>query len=518
MLAFLVVAALPVAGHIGSPNVFYEGQAGPWPVRITVRAPLVVPGTAEISVRVHEPGAEVVRIRMARFDSDLDDASTTQGVRGGPGDGSLWNAEHLFTASGSYRLVVEVEGAAGSGATVVPVQVSAARRPEIHPHAKVLFIALGLLLTAGVLSLLRTVVRAALEPGTEVDAGLVRGSLVTVIVALASLVAVVFGGRSWWAEVDDLGDPFTVSAATRSTTGPRVLDIYLDDERFEEAGALVPDHGKLMHMFLIREPALDAFAHVHPVRVEDRAFAVAVPSSLPAGTYRIYADLAHDTGLARTVTTTVNLGEEPSEQGPSQPFPTPDIDDSWSVAGAPEGKVHGFEDGYSLIWDLGTALRVGEETVLRFRLRDENGAPAALEPYMGMLGHAAVRRHDGAVFVHLHPTGTVSMASLQLSETRLPKPVAGTMDPGAADPGAADPGAADHAAMGHAAMGHAAMGHAAMGHAAMGHAAMGHAAIEDSVEFPYELPRSGTYRLWVQVKSAGRVYTGVFDERVDEAR
>ena len=67
-------------------------------------------------------------------------------------------------------------------------------------------------------------------------------------------------------------------------------------------------------------------------------------------------------------------------------------------------------------------------------------------------------------------------------------------------------------------MGHAAMGHAAMGHAAMGHAAMGHAAIEDSVEFPYELPRSGTYRLWVQVKSAGRVYTGVFDERVDEAR
>ena len=48
------VAAIAVltSGHIGSPNVFYDGAAGPYPVRVIVRPPAVVPGVAEVTVRV----------------------------------------------------------------------------------------------------------------------------------------------------------------------------------------------------------------------------------------------------------------------------------------------------------------------------------------------------------------------------------------------------------------------------------------------------------------------------------
>ena len=50
------------------------------------------------------------------------------------------------------------------------------------------------------------------------------------------------------------------------------------------------------------------------------------------------------------------------------------------------------------------------DSSLRFAVYNSLGEMAPLRPYMGMLGHCVVRRNDGSVFAHLHPTGTISMA------------------------------------------------------------------------------------------------------------
>src|SRR5438445_1548491 len=52
ILVLLFVLTAAAHAHIGSPDVFYDGMAGPYPARITIRMPSVIPGRAEISVRV----------------------------------------------------------------------------------------------------------------------------------------------------------------------------------------------------------------------------------------------------------------------------------------------------------------------------------------------------------------------------------------------------------------------------------------------------------------------------------
>ena len=41
--------AVLLSAHIGSPDVFFTGKAGPYDVRVTIQPPQVVPGVARVS-------------------------------------------------------------------------------------------------------------------------------------------------------------------------------------------------------------------------------------------------------------------------------------------------------------------------------------------------------------------------------------------------------------------------------------------------------------------------------------
>jgi hypothetical protein len=112
-------------------------------------------------------------------------------------------------------------------------------------------------------------------------------------------------------------------------------------------------------------------------------------------------------------------------------------------------------------------LRAGEPVWLKFRVEDRAGRAAGdLEPYMGMAGHLIVVRSDWQVFAHLHPAGSAPMASVTLAN----------------------------------------------GAAMVTHA--GHAPPPAEITFPYGFPQAGDYRLFVQIRRAGRVETAVFDAQV----
>jgi hypothetical protein len=262
--------------------------------------------------------------------------------------------------------------------------------------------------------------------------------------------------------------PYVAKAVVMREAGRPVL-------RLEAAlDPLIPDHGKLMHLFLIDSATMTSFAHLHPSLVDSSTFSTELPP-LPPGSYRLYGDVTFETGQTQTLVGAVRLTSDDSAAASTAGRSDPD--DAWRVSGA----TARLEDGSTMEWLAdSTPLRAGKDATLRFRVRDPDGAAATLEPYLGMAAHAVIAKTDGSVFVHLHPAGTISMAAQEVFALR-------------------DRGDTTQA------------GHLRLPtDSGMQHAMP----LASEFSFPYVFPRSGTYRLWVQVRRAGRVLTGVFDRSV----
>ena len=486
-LTFFVVVAFVTWGHIGAPTVFYHGDAGPYPIDVIIRPPGVVPGRAEVTVRLENSEVQRVTVQPVRWDTGTQGAPAPDVAQPVRGDPTLRSAELWFMDFGSYSIHVAIEGLSGSGKAVVPVMSVATRRLGIDWGLGLLLAVLGIVLCAGALTILGAAAREAVLPPNEVpDAArrkhgwrVIAGSAIVLALALA-------GGRTWWNSVDaryraNLFRPLHITTAVRSADEHRVLRLAIDDPEWlgQEPGRrrfspLMPDHGKLMHMFLVREPTLDAFAHLHPLRVDPNTFDVRLPA-LPAGRYAVYADITHETGYAQTLTDRVDVPEVPSTGSPGPAAaPESDPDDSFHIGPALGGAgdaTASLAHGLAMVWQR-EALVAGQPVLLNFHVRASDGRALILEPYMGMLGHAAIRREDGSVFAHIHPGGSFSMAAQQVLERG----------------SGSTPESMDHSRHARGAGG--------------------------AISFPFEFPQDGRYRLWVQVKIEDRVLTAAFDADV----
>ena len=465
--------------HVGSPDTFFAGPAGPYNIRVSVRLPGVIPGRAQVTVRIpdsKDAGAYRIGIRAGQWNVGLKGAPPAEVVAPVPGDPTLYAGEIWFMTANSYQMAVDVEGPSGSGTAMIPVMAIATADKAMPSWLGGVLAALGVLLTLGLLTLIGAAVReSVLAPGEEPDTRRRwRARLATAgTCVLAALI--LWGGSAWWeAEASAYRTfvvyrPFASTAAVIDRDGSPALSLGIRDPRWtakrfpgSRYNALLPDHGKLMHLFLVREEGLGAFAHLHPVARSAAAmdFDAALPA-LPPGRYRVYGDIVHESGYSQTLATSVDIGSNVSTRTTAT-----DSDDSWFAGATATGTSFDLGDGTQLVWSKPSApIAAGEESVLDLSVRDAGGAVTTVEPYMGMAAHVIVASHDHSVFAHLHPSGSISMAALQKFS--------------------ASP---DHSA----------------------HAG----SIEGRVEVPYAFPQAGTYRMWVQVRRSGQVRTAAFDVNV----
>jgi hypothetical protein len=497
----MALVALSTMAHVGSPDTFFVGTAGPYPVRVIVRLPGVIPGRAQVSVRVTDEAAarnvQRVTVRAAQWNLGIDGAPPPEPAVSVPGDSTVYAAELWFMTATSYQLFVSVDGAQGTGTVVVPVLALATEQRPMGRSLGLVLAALAIFLSAGMLTIVGAAVReSVLKPGVTPDAVRRRRARLAVGATGMFVAVVLWGGSRWWtAEASVysrsvLYRPFASGATVRGDGDRRVLTMEIHDNRWSAnpvaAGrynALMPDHGKLMHLFLVREPGLDAFAHLHPVARTPvgPAFDVDLPP-LPAGRYRVYGDIVHESGYAQTLVSSVDVMSAPG--GDRYDSRHADPDDSWFTGeAAPEAPSSSFAlaGGPTIVWQRGAAaIAEKEERLLTFSALDASGARLAVEPYMGMLAHVAVTHEDGSVFAHLHPSGSISMAALQKFA-------------GKAAQGSTQAAAPDGTNVAHATHVIPAAG---------------------DLSIPYAFPKPGRYYIWVQMKHAGRVMTAAFETNV----
>ena len=484
-------------------------MAGPYPVRVIVRTPGVIPGLAQISVRITGGSTPtLITVRPLHWEAGLEGAPPPDTARAVSGETGLYSAELWLMTTGSYSIHVSVAGDAGEGTVFVPLNAVAETRREMGRALAVGLIGAVLFLFVGAMTVFGAAVReSVLAPGEEPDRKQRMRATVATGLSGVGLAVILWGGWTWWASVDTsyragLYQPLeTTSALETSEAGP-VLTLRIDDPTWmgREWTPLMPDHGKLMHMFLVGDEPLGAFAHIHPESADSTSFAVPFPP-LPPGTYRIYADIVHESGFSQTlvdrveVTAAVTAAATAAATAPvsttvgaeveteSLEAPGRDPDDSWAVLppwGQASGERFALPSGRTLVWESGREPLLDAEITLAFRVAEPDGTPSVLEPYMGMLSHAAVTRDDGSVFIHMHPAGSISLAAQERFRR-------------------AEGGAGSNAGSNTPAGGMPAISDAT-----------------DVVSFPFVFPTTGAYRIFVQVKIDGAVETAVFDVEVPE--
>jgi hypothetical protein len=527
-IAWLVLAILiagPLAAHIGSPDVFFQGDAGPYHLVVSIRTPQMIPGIAEIQIRSATPGVKQIKIVPLYIVGEGSKYPPPPDVLlPSKDDPQFFSGKLWLMASGSWQVRVEADGDAGSGTIAVPVPAAARSTMPMQKSLGALLAGLMVLLVAGIVSILGAARREGqLEPGQQAGPAQKRAARFVMAGALVIVAVVLAGGAFWWkTAAANLSNRMIYTAPDLFVSlvpGDQML-LRIGDSKWHTrrpetvATPLMPDHGHLMHLFLIRTPQMDRFYHLHPVPDKGGVFLDNLPP-VAAGHYRVFADIVRVSGFPDTLSAQIDIPETTGkplsgDDSTASAAPISAVlqnakDASGAGAKDPRGAkdntdtkdaqaslISWLPDGTRMVWERARGPLPANQLIwFKFRLEDANGKPVAnLEPYMGMAGHAEFVRSDLSVFAHVHPDGSVPMAAVQLADATLSQNAATPASPNA--PTTTDTKMPAMAAM----------------------PGMADGPLAPEVSFPYGFPKPGLYRIFVQVKYNGRVETGVFDAQV----
>src|SRR5215217_2079453 len=113
-ILLVCLASIPAYAHVGSPDVFYEGDAGPYQLFVTVRLPQVIPGVAEFQVRSASADVRAIRVVVLRLTGPGSKLpSVPETAKRSKDDPQFFVSNLWFMEYGALQVRIEVEGSRG---------------------------------------------------------------------------------------------------------------------------------------------------------------------------------------------------------------------------------------------------------------------------------------------------------------------------------------------------------------------------------------------------------------------
>ena len=166
--------------HVGSPDVYFQGNAGPYRVLVAIRPPDVIPGVARIEVRALDPGIDRIELTPTPMTGEASKhpptADIAQRSAGDPRyfEGALW-----LMSFGAWEVRIRASGSRGSGELPVPVSAVAIRTRPMQDGVGYFLFGMMLFLSVGLVAIVGAAVRES-PHGARRGPGYIEGPHVRV--------------------------------------------------------------------------------------------------------------------------------------------------------------------------------------------------------------------------------------------------------------------------------------------------------------------------------------------------
>jgi hypothetical protein len=266
VLPFLILLWCTASSHVGSPGVIFEGLLGPYRILANIIPAEVVPGIARVTIILPEnPENITLEVRPVYWSAGLKGTPKADPMVAVPGEPGKYEGELWFMNSGTSSVQVIMQSKGETFEAVVPVMAWPTAKNSMTSELGIPLTILGIFLVILMVTIISSAMSDSIrEPGKERNPAVEKRRKYGIAIGSVIMLLILWGGKTWWdAESKNYDEylfkPIEANSRIESANGENYLHMEVDTATLRQGklsrklSLIVPDHGKLMHLFLIRK-------------------------------------------------------------------------------------------------------------------------------------------------------------------------------------------------------------------------------------------------------------------------